>query len=215
MQKGKIYLYFLLLGLNILAGIFSVEMLLYLTKPLLMPVLIWILWSSKSSPRLKIWLTVALLFSLMGDVFLLGSGQSYFIVGLGSFLIAQLCYVFIFKRKFDFKPLLLLPIGAYFGLFVFGILWGQIEANLQIPVYVYMFAIMGMGITALMRQTGQKSYLSVLVGAILFILSDSFIAINTFVHGIPLASFWVMCTYGLAQYFILSGLLLEESEIDS
>jgi uncharacterized membrane protein YhhN len=65
-----------------------------------------------------------------------------------------------------------------------------------------------MGIKAIERQTTHKSYSFVLIGAILFIISDSLIAINKFAYSIPLSGLWVMATYIAAQYLIVEGVLL-------
>jgi uncharacterized membrane protein YhhN len=69
-----------------------------------------------------------------------------------------------------------------------------------------------MGITAAERHTNIKSYGFVLIGAILFIISDSLIAINKFAFSIPLSDLWVMSTYIAAQYLIVQGVLLERNK---
>ena len=78
----------------------------------------------------------------------------------------------------------------------------------MIPISAYATAIMWMGITAAERQANQKSYRFILIGATLFIISDSLIAINKFAFSIPLSGLWVMATYIAAQYLIVEGVLL-------
>ena len=51
----------------------------------------------------------------------------------------------------------------------------------------------------------EKSFNWVLWGAILFILSDSLIALNKFTVDIPLSKTWIMATYMGAQYLIVMG----------
>jgi uncharacterized membrane protein YhhN len=45
-----------------------------------------------------------------------------------------------------------------------------------------------------------------LSGAILFVLSDSMLAINQFIQPFPLAGVGIMLTYGLAQLFIVQSI---------
>ena len=44
-----------------------------------------------------------------------------------------------------------------------------------------------------------------MAGAMLFIISDSLLAINKFYYPFQMAGIFVMVTYGLAQYFITYG----------
>jgi len=48
------------------------------------------------------------------------------------------------------------------------------------------------------------------MGAILFMLSDSVIAVNKFVLEIPLSGLWIMTTYTLAQWLITVGGILKD-----
>jgi uncharacterized membrane protein YhhN len=47
----------------------------------------------------------------------------------------------------------------------------------------------------------------VLLGAMLFIISDSFIAINKFINPFPFESYWIMSTYYAAQFMLVTGFL--------
>jgi uncharacterized membrane protein YhhN len=62
---------------------------------------------------------------------------------------------------------------------------------------------------ALNRQNkvNRQSYILVLVGAILFVLSDSMIAIDKFVYTFALSRIAIMTTYITAQYLIALGCL--------
>jgi uncharacterized membrane protein YhhN len=205
-MKQKSIIFFILLGLNILGGVFRIEILSLLTKPLLMPVLLWIVWADGKKES-RIWLSLALIFSLFGDIFLLFDRQDFFVFGLGSFLLAHLTYIYIYQKKFSFKWLYLLPFISFAALFCLGVLKGHLSADLEIPVYSYISVIMLMGFMASNRTASAKSHQWVLLGAILFILSDAFIAVNQFITDIPFSSFWVMSTYGIGQFMIVKGLL--------
>lgn len=152
-------------------------------------------------------LFVALLLSATGDVTLsLKSGQ-YFVMGLGFFLIAQIFYIATFSRDFKMqKPRI--PIAAI--LLVYSLTMAIITTpslkEMALPVYVYLATITTMGIFAAFRASPNKL---VLYGAVLFIASDSMIAINKFLTPIPASDYLVMFSYYLAQFLIVYGFLKE------
>ncbi len=207
---NKSYLFFAILLIHIGAALFDLESLEIASKVVLMPILIWHVWTVGSSYSQKIALILALLFSWFGDILLVFEGQLYFMLGLGAFLIAHLTYSFIYFKKFEWQPIRLLPFIGFIGLFCFGILNDALPDGLAIPVYVYMVVICIMAYFATCRNIKGESYEYVLLGAILFIISDAFIAVNQFLNAVPFSAFWVMTTYGLAQFFIVKGLLKED-----
>lgn len=185
-----------------------------LTKPLLVPCLIGLVWLQTRTIRGHGILLAALFFSWLGDVLLMLPGEDFFMGGLGAFLSAHVCYIWIFSRGATFRPLRVLPFLGYVALLLAGPLHGKLPENLQIPVYSYIVVIMIMGIMASLRNTQRAGDELILIGAILFILSDSFLALNKFSSPLPLAGIWVMLTYGLAQYFIVKGYLTGHSSQD-
>ena len=82
---------------------------------------------------------------------------------------------------------------------------------MRLPVIVYLLAIAVMVITTLFRRgkVPARSFWWVFGGAVLFMISDSLIAIEKFYGPIPLREWWVMSTYLAAQYLIVEGLLFE------
>ncbi len=210
MTRNETIFYFSLGTVNILAGIIGNEWLGYLTKPLLMLTL-GFFYYQKTKAKLILQdklMLVALLFSCLGDSFLMFQRQNsqFFLLGLGAFLVAQLTYYYVFSQEGQTQYLKRLPFTLYAMLFV-GLLWNKIPPDFLMPIIVYAFAIMFMGIGAVQRQTNPKSYRLVLIGAILFIISDSFIAVNKFAYNIPQSSVWIMATYIAAQYLIVAGML--------
>jgi len=81
--------------------------------------------------------------------------------------------------------------------------------EMKMPVVVYSMTITGMALAALHRyqKTTAKSFWMVMGGALIFMLSDSMIAINKFLEPIPSANVLIMLTYIAAQYLIISGLI--------
>jgi uncharacterized membrane protein YhhN len=86
--------------------------------------------------------------------------------------------------------------------------------DMRIPVVVYAVTITSMVLNALFRygRTTATSFGLVMAGAILFMISDSILAINRFLDPVSHASGWVMLTYILAQYLIIRGLLSHPAE---
>ena len=181
-------------------------------KPLIMPSLAaYFFFSVKEKNKLAFLIIIALLFSWIGDVMLMFEEVKpiYFMLGLVSFLLAHLTYIFVFnKSSRDFKPKIFTYSTGFllvlFGFLMLLLMWSGL-GNLKIPVIIYTSMIMLMGISALFRKAHGASL--VLVGAILFIASDSLLALNKFYQDFEAAEFWVMLSYILAQYFIVTGMI--------
>lgn len=191
------------------------------TKPLLMPVLLVYFRKVMKGPvNLSFVLAVfALLFSWFGDVALMYVAQAdwFFLLGLGAFAVAQTLYFFSFKNAKtqdggdNFAPIQHVFNVIPFAVFAIGLLytlWPFLD-GLKIPVTIYATLICTMALGAVYRngRTNTESFNQVIFGAILFILSDSLIAINKFYAPMENASIWIMGTYILAQWNIINGLL--------
>lgn len=152
-------------------------------------------------------LAFALALSSAGDV-LLACGPRFFVSGLAAFLCAHLVYVALFLRRgarpgpdfprFVFRLALLL-----YGL-AFGAWLSPSLGTLRLPVFAYIAAILAM-VAAAHRANYRNR--SVLLGALLFLLSDSLLGANRFKTPIPLAGFLIWITYYAAQLAITRGVL--------
>ena len=160
----------------------------------------------------KIYLLLALFFAMLGDVFLMFSdlNEIFFLVGLSMFLITHGFYIVLFLSnklaKLNLGKLLvsiLIIISYYFGLMF------VISAKLYsyaIPVYLYGIVLSCMMFIAFISGY-QKQKKIVVIGAILFVLSDSLIAIDKFYLAASdeFTSSAIMLTYILGQFFIVYG----------
>lgn len=193
----------------------------YIFKPLIMvAITTYFLSHLRFVPKSLIKLAIfAFGFSWVGDILLMFGNHAFifFILGLVAFLIAQIFYILLFLKTIKFsgeasflkkKPYWLLPYLIY-GLVIYTLLFNHLDAVLQIAVFIYMLALLGMSSMALNRlgNVHPLSFALVFVGSVLFVLSDSMIAINRFWITIPLDGFWIMTTYMAAQYLIMQGLL--------
>jgi len=148
----------------------------------------------------------ALLFSLGGDVFLMLPGN-YFIPGLGSFLVAHLFYIALLRQGqgwFPSRTALLWVLG--FGAVMYSLLWSNLgDPVLKVAVAAYVSVIALMTAQAIGRAVvlGDSAARWVAVGACVFMLSDSLIAVNKFLTPVPLSSLWILCTYYAAQMLIV------------
>jgi alkylglycerol monooxygenase len=148
-------------------------------------------------------LLAALAFSVAGDAWLMFPG--FFVQGLASFLIAHLFYIALFKQGVSWFPSkAVLAVSLAFGATMYAYLLPHLGAGLQIPVAVYVFCIALMGAQAIGRAIAIQTAASrwVAVGAVLFMASDSLLAINKFVSLIPLSQLWVLGTYFAAQLML-------------
>jgi len=88
--------------------------------------------------------------------------------------------------------------------------------GLKAPVLLYATALMLMVMTAIFRygRTSDKSFRFILFGAILFMASDSTLAMNKFYSPVPFAGIWIMTTYIVAQYLIVRGAIAHPEKSD-
>lgn len=188
------------------------------TKAILMPLLLLYLYvHSKGNVKITtLLLATALILSWGGDVALIfQADQLYFLLGVGLFLCAQLVYMYLFTKavygRMEFDPLRSLPFILYAILLLFILI--PASGEFMIAVGLYGVCLTAMAIASRLRGglTGTLSFQMVLLGAILFMLSDSLLAINKFLTDLPLAHLWIMGTYIPAQLFISKGILAHDN----
>jgi uncharacterized membrane protein YhhN len=195
--------------LEIIFGINHYQIGIFITKPLIMiSIMIFYFLKTQNKRNLQdILILIAFLFSMLGDTFLMFQGEKYFMFGLGSFLITHLFYIFVFSRN-RLKTNIVARISFFvFSAIMLFLLQNYINGSFIIPIVIYMITITIMAISSSERNTNRESYRMVLIGAILFVLSDSLIALNKFVVPIPFETFLIMGTYVFAQYLIAIGFL--------
>jgi sterol desaturase/sphingolipid hydroxylase (fatty acid hydroxylase superfamily)/uncharacterized membrane protein YhhN len=149
------------------------------------------------------WLLGGLALSLLGDVLLTLPGR--FIPGLVAFLLAHLCYLVLFSRGVGWLPrrrMLAVTLGA--GMVMYAVLFPGLGPVLKVAVAAYVLVIGTMAAQAFGRAAvlGDPGSRAVALGAAVFMVSDSLLALNRFWHPLPLAPFWVLATYYMAQVLI-------------
>ena len=222
MKKFLVHFLFLVILVGDISGeLLQIKWMDYSFKPF---ILIWIgvyfFVQAKNMDKKVVQLALfAFGFSWLGDIFLMFSdnGFIFFILGLSAFLVAQIFFIFLFLRTINLsgkkpflkkKPYFLLAYIAY-GLIVYTILFDQLDMVLRIAVFIYMLALLGMSSMALNRYGNGHpvSFSYIFIGSILFVVSDTIIALNKFLIVLPYEGVLIMITYITAQYLIMRGLL--------
>lgn len=180
----------------------------YVAKPAVMVfLLLTVLGLDADSSSQRAWFLAALALSLAGDVFLM-LPVDRFVWGLGSFLVAHVCYVVGFALE-PGGVSLARWLGAAEVLVLLGVLVGGTvlravgRSPMRAPVAAYMAVISVMVATA----AASSDWLA-LVGALLFYWSDATIAWNRFVRPFPLAKVLIIVTYHLAQFALVGSLVV-------
>ncbi len=213
-KKIWITLYLVVLATDLIGVYTENETLRYITKPLLMPVLVvyFIINTTAFTSPLKKWIVLALLFSWLGDVLLMFEtlNSSFFIFGLVAFLIAHIFYILFYQSVLRLENLkrnywLIVPVLIYYVSLIY--ILNPHLGEMKLPVRIYGAVISYMLIQALQigRIKNSEAAWLMVFGAILFISSDSILALNKFYSSFGHAGILIMLTYGLAQLLIVLG----------
>lgn len=183
-----------------------------ISKPLIIPLLTacYLSLQIPRKPIMKDYLLHGLFFSWIGDVLL--QSEKLFIPGLLAFLTAHIFYIIFFAKTrsnqhsfFKLRPIMLMAVLAYLVEFMY-ILWPYL-GDMKIPVLIYGITISTMLSAAMWQyqKLENKTALFFIIGATLFVASDSLLAFNRFRESFNLAGVSIMTTYILAQLFIVTG----------
>lgn len=213
-KKYWIALFLLALAGDIIGIQLDNNLLQTIFKPLIIPTLIGYLDSQVKSltAGLSKSIVLALLFSLSGDVMLMFQSKNdiFFLLGLSSFLIAHIFYIVFFHKirvKEQVKSnIALLAIVVVYYVCLIALLSPRL-GDMKLPVRIYGIVISFMFMLA-MHMLSIKNKIAgkwMMWGALLFVISDSVLAINKFYQPFEQAGVVIMLTYGLAQLFIVKG----------
>ena len=168
-------------------------------------------WTARPRGRRVRLAGVALGFSWLGDTVPdLVPDDASFLVMIGFFLLAQVCYITAFapgaRRASPVlrRPLLVLPYAVAFVVLVVTCARGA--GSVLVPVIVYGACLTTMAVlaTSLGRLGG--------LGGAIFFVSDALIALGAFADGfdLPVAGFWVMSTYLAGQGLLAVAVVAQD-----
>lgn len=130
----------------------------------------------------------------------------WFLAGLITFFVGHIFYIFAF-RHMSRKPMpkwvgaLLLLYGGIMAVWLVGTQFQADNMILGLAILAYITIILLMGWQAIRTRMPLA-----IIGALLFIFSDSVLAIDRFIEPIPYRDAFVMITYYAAQFFIAKSI---------
>ncbi|MBK8659125.1 MAG: lysoplasmalogenase [Bacteroidetes bacterium] len=217
--------------------------LVFFTKPLLLPLIAAYFYYSRTKAwtALDSTMMVAFLFSWFGDISLMLTPETpsdtslmgipknkyFFLAGLGSFFVTQLLFIRAYSKaewattsgkaplpKIYFAPFI------FYWIAILSYVLPPLRANVEkqsatIPVIFYAAVLISMAAVALTRfgKTSNKSFWLTFIGACIFVISDTLIAINFLALPEPgyYAGFFIITTYVVAEYLIAEGILQHQN----
>lgn len=192
-------------GITILARYRESARLEYVFKPLTTALILVVALLGDEGPftsRYQTFILLGLVASLAGDTLLMVPTR--FTQGLAAFLVAHLFYIGAFTVAGTGRTSLLyaIPFVAYGA----AMLWRLLPSlgTMKIPVMVYVAVILIMAWQAANRwlETRDAAGALALLGAYLFVASDSVLAVDRFRGRIKHGPFWILSTYFAAQLLI-------------
>jgi uncharacterized membrane protein YhhN len=160
-----------------------------------------------ASSTARAWCCVALAFCVLGDVFLM-LPRDAFVSGLAAFAAAQVSFTVSFAfqdptiTRLVIGLVVVLPCVLLLARRYLGALHRADEAAMVLPVLLYMTVIAAMVVSAIAGGTALG-----IIGALLFLTSDSLIAEHRFVSPRSWQPLTIIVTYHLALTALVLGLL--------
>lgn len=160
-----------------------------------------------------------MLFCFLGDITLAGFIKGGFMVGGSMFAIAHIIFIIgyiktirsengiVFNRAFFISAVFYYSI--LIALWVLKLRYMENTGGLQIGIFAYGICITTMASLVAALCKNQKEYLKAAVGAVFFIISDSFIGMSHAIK-IPYSEAIIWVTYVIALYGIIYGDELNE-----
>ncbi len=213
-QKSWILLLTVALIGNMIGWQLGIETIQFIFKPLIIPAIVGFFYSTVKhiTEGVNKWILVALIFSLGGDVLLMFQDKNslFFLAGLSSFLLAHIFYIIYFhrvrtKENVKSNPLFLVIVVVYYSVLISFL--SPFLGDMKLPVCIYGIVISFMFMLA-MHMLYIKNKIAgrwMMIGALLFVVSDSLLAINKFYKPFDMANILIMLTYGVAQFYIVKG----------
>src|SRR5687767_14103921 len=186
-----------------------------------MPILMGFLWvNTRLKTGFDKLVFTGFIMAWIGDILLMFRNDDLFVFGLAAFLVCHIMYIIAFIKNIRSSGhqasamnrfiLALLPL--FYLIVLYSYLYPHIansEKNqpFLVPVTVYAVTIVTMSLFALWRfgSSNRNSVVFIIIGAFIFMISDSLIALNKFVAPFPGADIFIMFTYCLAQLCITIG----------
>lgn len=164
------------------------------------------------------WFILALVFSLIGDIWLLAPPR-FFMAGLASFLLTHICYVIGINYELPPATWQIFSLAGAFvllGIFVYPILFRGVKKQpgahkLQGATLIYyiILSLMAFSATSTLLRPGweRQAAVCVAIGGLFFFFSDFLLAYDRFIRPVKYGRLFVHITYHLGQFGIFAGVL--------
>ncbi len=197
----------------------SIKKMEYVCKPGVMLVLLFYLYLTTLFSNRIFWFAFGICFSLVGDIFLM-LPRKQFMTGLIFFLLAHLSYIggFInFNPDLNLAGVILLVAISIVSYRIYRLIASRkiyfVKRSLKFPIMIYTTAISLMLFCAMLSLTSATWFFipafMVSLGAFLFYVSDSILAVNRYVPGMHLGRMIIMMTYHCGQGLIIIGIVYQ------
>jgi hypothetical protein len=188
----------------------------FISKPFVILLLFSYYHKNKTGENNKkhLWMFLGLTFFLIGDILIINHVNIVFLgLSLFFFSIGKVCFCLKFSHKKDFNVLRLVPFSIImfaYAVFLISVVLNGLKEFL-VPVLVSFFLSLLLFQFAYLRKGvfNKKSYRYVFLGVMIYILSESIMAVKTFRQDLPFEDFSIMMLYGIAMYFIVLGAVKE------
>ena len=224
-KSRMIFVLFLICSsINVIGEGLYIDSLILFSKPLLLFLLFLFFFKNTRNTQFPVvtnWIIFALLASNLGDILLLMAGRNqggtlFFLGGLGSFLMTHIAYALAFRKlsagqSYSFPVVILLPMLVFW--IGFNYTFSTALSGIMKPaVGLYSMVILIMVYFSWRLHTAISNTASqwVLWGALLFLISDTFVGFNKFGQDlitIPAIGVIIMSTYLAGQALIVLGLV--------
>ncbi|MEO8934610.1 MAG: lysoplasmalogenase family protein [Xanthomarina sp.] len=214
-------IYFLILTIDITVKLYGSIGFRYFSKPLLILFLL-IFYNQQKETQTKkdqLWVFLALSSFLIGDILVINHIERVFLsASLFFFTLGKIFFSIKFLHKEDFNVVRLIPFSILLFTYIF-LLIGFVYEDLSLfflaaiisfffTLVIFQFAFLRKGVFSL------KSYYYVFFGVLLYLVSESIMAIKTFKEPIPYQDFLIMMAYGSSIYLIIMGILFEKDGVE-
>ena len=190
----------------------------YITKPIVMiGLILYFVFRVPITPA-RLPFLLGLIFSLLGDIFLIPKGTRWFLVGMGAFSITQLMYIWGFNLSMVKLPVFIVGVVALVGgVVLIHLVVNRFSQSSSINKAILPFIkgygalVFAMTMSALLclARPAWSDWAAVMagIGGILFFLSDGMIGLDKLDKRLPKYRFWIIFTYHLAQFLIVGAVI--------
>ena len=149
----------------------------------------------------------ALFFSWWGDLFLISSKEKIFLMGLAAFFIGHVAFAgAFFISGVDWKYVAISTLVGLIPLLIFLRWLNPHLGDMRAPVYAYM-GIISIMLACAVGAWGRGATIFVVAGALLFYLSDVFVARERFVASTPWNRHLGLPLYYTGQMFLAASIM--------